>query len=98
MFIGAGEFTYRITYHTDRQIRFFSGYDELIWNVTGNFWNFPIRQVRAEIVLPQGVRATDTAYYTGPFGASDSDARSRIGNGGKVWTLRPPRRLHRVKA
>ena len=82
VFIGAGEFTYRITYETDRQIRFFSGYDELNWNVTGNFWNFPIRQVRAEIVLPQGVRATDTAYYTGPFGASGRDARSRTSNGG----------------
>ncbi|NNJ77554.1 MAG: DUF2207 domain-containing protein, partial [Anderseniella sp.] len=77
VFIGAGEFTYRITYETDRQIRFFSGYDELNWNVTGNFWNFPIRQARAEIVLPQGVRATDTAFYTGPFGATGRDARSR---------------------
>ena len=84
VFIGPGEFTYRITYETDRQIRFFSGHDELYWNVTGNFWNFPIRQARAEIVLPQGVRATDTAYFTGRYGATGRDARSRTSNGGNI--------------
>ncbi|MEO9875572.1 MAG: DUF2207 domain-containing protein [Anderseniella sp.] len=84
VFIGVGEFTYKITYETDRQIRFFSDYDELNWNVTGNFWDFPIRQARAEIVLPQGVRATDTAYFTGPFGATGRDARSLTGDGGNV--------------
>ena len=84
VFIGPGEFTYRITYETDRQIRFFSGHDELYWNVTGNFWNFPIRQARAEIHLPQGVRATDTAYFTGRSGATGREARSRTSNGGNV--------------
>ncbi|MEM7635710.1 MAG: DUF2207 domain-containing protein [Pseudomonadota bacterium] len=84
VFIGAGEFTYKITYETDRQIRYFSDYDELNWNVTGNFWNFPILQARAEIVLPQGVRATDTAYFTGRFGATGRAARSRTSNGGNV--------------
>ncbi len=84
VFIGAGEFIYEITYETDRQIRFFSDYDELNWNVTGNFWNFPIRQARAEIVLPQGVRASDTAFYTGPYGATGRDARSRTSNDGNI--------------
>lgn len=84
VFIGAGEFTYKITYETDRQIRYFSDYDELNWNVTGNFWNFPILQASAEIVLPQGVRATDTAYFTGRFGATGRAARSRTSNGGNV--------------
>lgn len=84
VFIGAGEFTYKITYETDRQIRFFSGHDELYWNVTGNFWNFPIRQARADIVLPEGVRATDTAFFTGPYGATGRKARSRTSNGGNI--------------
>src|SRR5665213_3073918 len=35
-----GPHTYTITYTTDRQIGFFKDYDELYWNVTGNFWIF----------------------------------------------------------
>lgn len=84
VFIGAGEFTYMLTYETDRQIRFFPEHEELYWNVTGNFWNFPIRQARAEILLPIGVRAKDTAYFTGPFGATGRNARSSTGNGGNI--------------
>ena len=84
VFIGAGEFTYVLTYETARQIRFFPEHEELYWNVTGNFWNFPIRQARAEILLPIGVRAIDTAYFTGPFGATGRNARSSAGNGGNI--------------
>ncbi len=84
VFIGAGEFTYTITYETDRQIRFFSDHDELYWNVTGKFWDFPIRQARAEILLPAGIRAQDTSYFTGPHGATGKNARSFTGNGGNM--------------
>ena len=93
VFIGAGEFTYKITYRTDRQIRFFSDYDELYWNVTGNFWDFPIRQARAEILLPDGVRATDTAYFTGAFGATGRSARSGTSNGGNIVSFQTTARL-----
>jgi uncharacterized membrane protein YgcG len=77
--INKGEHTYTITYDTDRQIRFFDNHDELYWNVTGNFWSFPIRFARAEVILPNGVRATDTNMFTGPFGATDRNASSHYG-------------------
>ena len=70
-----GEHIFQITYTTDRQIRYFDGYDELTWNVTGNGWQFPMREISATISLPQGARPTDTAVFTGKLGATGKDAR-----------------------
>lgn len=70
-----GEHSYDITYRTNRQIRFFDDHDELSWNVTGNFWRFPILEATATITLPEGVRVLDTAVFTGRFGEKGKDAR-----------------------
>ncbi|UXS00388.1 DUF2207 domain-containing protein [Agrobacterium tumefaciens] len=74
-FLTTGEHIFQITYTTARQIRYFDDYDELTWNVTGNGWQFPMGEISATIVLPDGVRATDTAVFTGAYGAKGSDAR-----------------------
>ncbi|MDS7596317.1 DUF2207 domain-containing protein [Agrobacterium tumefaciens] len=74
-FLSTGEHIFQITYTTARQIRYFADYDELTWNVTGNGWQFPMGEISATIVLPEGVRATDTAVFTGAFGAKGTDAR-----------------------
>lgn len=71
-----GRHTYELTYRTDRQIRFFDDHDEFYWNVTGNGWLFRIREVTAVVTLPDGVRASNTAFFTGPEGANGKDARS----------------------
>jgi uncharacterized membrane protein YgcG len=73
VFIPRGEHIYTIRYVTTRQLRFFDGYDELYWNVTGNFWNFPILNAQARIFLPDGARAEQLAAYTGGFGATGQD-------------------------
>lgn len=70
-----GEHIFQITYTTDRQIRYFDSYDELTWNVTGNGWQFPMREISATISLPEGARPSDTAVFTGKFGATGKDAR-----------------------
>ena len=49
-----GEYTYTLSYRTDRQLGFFKDHDELYWNVTGNGWNFPIETASATVVLPPG--------------------------------------------
>jgi hypothetical protein len=77
-----GEHTYRITYHTDRQIRQFDTHDELYWNVTGTEWLFPIRQARAEVTLPGDATAQDTTYFTGAYGSKARHARAEIIDGG----------------
>ena len=73
VFIQRGEHTYTIRYETTRQLRYFDGYDELYWNVTGNFWSFPIRSAEARVQLPEGARAEQVFAYTGPFGAEGTD-------------------------
>ncbi|HEX3945562.1 MAG TPA: DUF2207 domain-containing protein [Rhizomicrobium sp.] len=70
-----GPHTYTITYSTDRQIGFFADYDELYWNVTGNFWQFPIDRAEATINLPSGARITQYASYTGSAGSRANNAQ-----------------------
>ncbi|MDF1606614.1 DUF2207 domain-containing protein [Hoeflea sp. YIM 152468] len=71
--ISRGQHTYTIRYVTTGQLRFFDGYDELYWNVTGNFWSFPILAADATVTLPEGARAEQLAAYTGGFGDQGED-------------------------
>jgi uncharacterized membrane protein YgcG len=73
-FVPQGEHVYRIHYTTTRQIGYFKDFDELNWNVTGNFWNFPIDVAEARIRLPRPVSFGNRAFYTGPKGATGKDA------------------------
>jgi uncharacterized membrane protein YgcG len=68
-YLPKGEYTYRLTYKTDRQIAFHEDFDELYWNVTGNGWAFPIDYARATVHLPEGATVVRKAAYTGPQGA-----------------------------
>ncbi len=71
-----GPHVFQIVYSTGRQIGFFADYDELYWNVTGNFWEFPIDHAEATIHLPPGASIRQFAYYTGGAGATDHNARA----------------------
>jgi len=75
VFLSPGEYTYVITYRTDRQLGFFADHDELYWNVTGNGWDFPIDAVSAQVFLPGTIDAASIAVeaYTGPQGAQGRD-------------------------
>ena len=66
-YLRTGEYTYRITYITDRQIGFFDDHDELYWNVTGNGWIFPLDRATATVELPSGAGQQIIAMdgYTG---------------------------------
>ena len=84
VYINYGEHTYTIRYVTTRQLRFFDGYDELYWNVTGNFWSFPILAAEARVYLPEGasVIKDQVAAYTGRFGATGGNYTASINSGG----------------
>ncbi len=73
VFLRPGSYRYEIKYTTSRQIRFFDGHDELYWNVTGNEWEFPIREVEATIVPPGHAKPIERTAYTGYFGATGGD-------------------------
>ena len=65
--------TYKIRYRVKNQVRYFDDHDELMWNVTGDYWGFPIDASQATIILPQGVQPTFLKGYTGAYGESGSD-------------------------
>lgn len=87
VYLPAGEYTYRLTYRTDRQLGFFPDHDELYWNVTGNGWDFPIDAVTAEVILPAAVPrdSIELEAYTGPMGATGRDWTAGIVQGVAVY-------------
>ncbi len=78
VFLAPGDYTYQLTYKTDRQIRFFPDHDELFWNVTGNAWVFPIGEASAAITLPAGAEIGDTIYFTGAYGSTEKNAVAEL--------------------
>ena len=86
VYLDSGDYTYALTYRTDRQLGFFDDHDELYWNVTGNFWSFPIDKVSARVVLPEGVPAGQLMpeAYTGPLGAKGQDYSASVDYDGSV--------------
>jgi uncharacterized membrane protein YgcG len=84
---GAENATRRIVirYAMTNALRFFDdatyregGHDELYWNLTGNEWDMPIRNVSARVILPQGVRDLQAWGYTGYLGSTAQDAHVEV--------------------
>jgi uncharacterized membrane protein YgcG len=82
--LAEGPHRFTLTYATDRQIGFFDGYDELYWNVTGNFWKFPIDKAEALIELPEGARIIRSSAYTGAAGSTDQHAQGERISGSSI--------------
>lgn len=74
-FLETGEYTYTLSYRSNRQLGFFDNHDELYWNVTGNGWSFPIDSASASVRLPASVPGAEMHMeaYTGPAGAKGQD-------------------------
>ncbi len=85
VFLANGNHIYELTYEVKNQVRYFDGYDELYWNVTGNYWAFPIDHARAEVLLPDGAGAIQHAGYTGALGESRTDYQYQYFNGAHVF-------------
>jgi hypothetical protein len=90
--IKPGEYTYVFEYRTGRQVRWFDQKPELNWNVTGNFWNFPIEAATYRLHLPDGLAPLRWTAFTGRVGARGTDWRGDIGPGGTL-TVSTTRRL-----
>jgi len=89
----SGEYTYTLTYTTNRQLGFFGDHDELYWNVTGNGWAFAIEKASACVTLPASIPPDDIRLegYTGPQGAKGKDFTSAFDADGRPLfsTTRP---------
>ncbi|MCP8885005.1 DUF2207 domain-containing protein [Devosia sp. XJ19-1] len=71
--IGFGVHRYTISYTMDRMARPTKKGDELYWNATGNYWDFPILTSVARVRLPGGAVLKDIAAYTGVVGSTERD-------------------------
>lgn len=82
-----GEYTYTLSYRTNRQLGFFAAHDELYWNVTGNGWSFPIDRAAATVQLPPslGDRTLTLEAYTGPAGSQDRLYRAAQTDQALAW-------------
>lgn len=71
VFLDHGNHRYVINYTMTRMGRHFADYDDLYWNATGNYWNFPIFEAVATVTLPEGAVITNMAAYTGEVGSKE---------------------------
>ncbi|MDO8495688.1 MAG: DUF2207 domain-containing protein [bacterium] len=70
---------YKITYKVKNAIRFQnSNFDELYWNLNGNFWDIETDNFSTKISFPAEVNETDTKInlYSGPFGDKSNNLTS----------------------
>ncbi|MEP6342652.1 MAG: DUF2207 domain-containing protein [Maricaulaceae bacterium] len=80
-FLPRGRHDYEIVYEVKNEVRYQDGFDEVYWNITGNYWAFPIDVARAEIIFPDGTSVLELNGYTGPFGATGKNYTARrLGN------------------
>lgn len=86
VYLPRGEYTYTITYKTNRQLGFFEEHDELYWNVTGNGWIFPIDVASATIRLPEGITKDRIILdgYTGVQGSKEKNFSVSTDDAGNI--------------
>jgi len=70
--------TYVISYKIENAINFLDGYDELLWNSTGNEWTVPIEKSHVKIWLATSTAEADLkiACYRGSFGSANNCAKA----------------------
>ncbi|MDB5562309.1 MAG: putative rane protein precursor [Hyphomicrobiales bacterium] len=67
-------YRYIIRYTMTRMARRFPDHDELFWNATGNYWDFPILSAVSTVTLPDGAVISQLKAYTGRFGSLEQAA------------------------
>ena len=71
--------TIEIDYSVRNSIRYFDGYDEFYWNVTGNDWPVPIDQASAFVRFPDNATGSLRAQaFTGAYGSTQQEATSEV--------------------
>jgi len=68
-----------IAYRVRNGTRFFDGYDEFYWNVTGNDWPVPIDHATASVHFPKPAAGSLRAQaFTGLYGSIERDATANV--------------------
>jgi len=73
---------YTIRYEVQGALNYFTDFDELYWNATGNGWNVSIDQTQATVLLPVSVEEEDiqVSCYQGSVGSRDSCLYDIVGD------------------
>jgi uncharacterized membrane protein YgcG len=82
---------YVIHYTMTRMGRNFADHDELFWNATGNYWDFPILKATATLTLPPGAEISGQVAYVGVPGSTEQS--STLSQEGRTVTARTTRVL-----
>ena len=90
--IDPGAHRYVIHYTMTRMARFFADHDELYWNATGNYWNFPIVRAAVTVTLPAGATISQVKAYTGRPGSLEQAATAST-SGDNLAVFRSTREL-----
>ena len=75
-----GPHRYRIRYRVGDAVTRQDGFDELYWNVTGSYWEFPILRATATLRWPDGTEIRELNAYTGRQG-TDTGQSTATRNG-----------------
>ncbi|HHX58228.1 MAG TPA: DUF2207 domain-containing protein [Candidatus Moranbacteria bacterium] len=70
-----GENVYIIQYQVKNTLRFWNkNFDEFYWNLTGNFWEMEMDQVRVKIIFPKEINKENSAVwlYSGAKGEREN--------------------------
>ena len=73
-----GTYTYKLTYEVEAQVHSYADFDEIYWNVTGNYWVFDINNVTARVILPKSAEVLRTHCYTGVLGSKANECNAKI--------------------
>jgi uncharacterized membrane protein len=77
-YLADGDYTYTLTYEVEAQVHSYSDFDEIYWNITGNYWEFDIENISATVVLPREAAVLQTHCYTGVDGSKESECSASI--------------------
>lgn len=65
--------SYEIRYLVKNMVRYSEGFDEIYWNATGTYWQFPILSASADVRFPDRAQVVDANAYTGYRGSAGRD-------------------------
>ena len=79
-----------ISYTIPNATRFFEGYTEFYWNVTGNDWPVEIDHASATVSFPLGAAGLRAQAFTGEFGSKGQDATANSTGADAVFAATRP--------
>jgi len=90
VYLRNGQHTYQLVYTVENEIRYREDFDELLWNVTGNYWNYPVAKAQVRVKVPADANVLDYTANTGRIGADGDNFVSRRVGGDLIFETQRP--------